>query len=91
LDFVEGLPPIKKYSDENNTNMYITDNIGNHYNHIEVGGDAAYDIYIGDAVPVNGWFLFIPAKQNATIFTFHDDDQGVEIENITLSSNAKIR
>ncbi|MBN1535085.1 MAG: hypothetical protein JW908_00015 [Anaerolineales bacterium] len=86
LDFIDGLPPIKKYADTDNRNMYITDNISHRYDHIEVGGQAAYDIYIGDAIPVEGWFLFLPAKQNATIFSFHDDDQGLQIENIDLSS-----
>jgi len=84
LDFIEGLPPIKKYADTDNRNMYITDNISHRYDHVEVGGEAAYDIYIGDAIPVEGWFLFLPAKQNATIFSFHDDDQGVSIDDIVL-------
>lgn len=84
LDFIDGLPPIKKYSDSDNPNMYVTENIDNHYSHVEVGGEAAYDMFIGDDIPVEGWFLFPPAKQNAAIFSFHDDDQGVSINDIVL-------
>lgn len=91
LDFIEGLPPIRKYNDADNPNMYVTDNVDNHYDHIEVGGDAANDIFIEDAIPVEGWFLFLPAKQNATMFSFHDDDQGVSIDNIDLSSGITLQ
>jgi hypothetical protein len=84
LDFANDSYHITKYDDADNQNMYITDNLNNHYDHIEVGGAAAHTVTMYDNEPVEGWFLFIPAKQSATTFVFHDDDQGVSIKNIIL-------
>jgi hypothetical protein len=75
---------IIKYDDTYNSNMYITDNLLNRYDHIEVGGAAAQTVDMSDGIPVEGWFLFPPAKQGGTSFVFHDDDQGAAIDGIVL-------
>ncbi len=84
LDFADDSYHINKYDDADNPNMYITDNLGNHYDHVEVGGAAAHTETMYDNEPVEGWFLFVPAKQSATTFIFHDDDQGISINDIVL-------
>lgn len=76
--------PIVKYSDVGNTNMYLVDNLGNRYDHVEVGDAAAHDVRIYAYETVRGWFLFPPARAGATTFTFYDDDQHVRIEGIVL-------
>jgi hypothetical protein len=76
----------KKHSDEKNENMYLRDNLGNRYNHIEVGGDAAKTISFWGQETFNGWFLFPEPAPGATYFTFVDDDQHVEIPNMTLAN-----
>jgi len=67
---------IYKYSDADNHNMYITDNLGNRYDHVATGGAAAELTYFYPTGPLSadGWFLFPRAQLGATIFTFHDDD-----------------
>jgi hypothetical protein len=82
VDLIDSIPSIIKYPDTNNPNMYITDNIGNRYDHVEVGGAAAQTVTMHDGTMVSGWFLFAPAKQSATTFTFHNDDQHTTIPNI---------
>jgi hypothetical protein len=78
------VPSVTKYSDAENPNMYIKDNLLNRYDHVEVGGAAAQNVTMYNDIPVEGWFLFIPAKQGADTFSFYDDDQNVVIENIKL-------
>ncbi len=85
LDYTSPMTPIIKYSDAYNYNMFIRDNLGNRYNHTEVGGAAAQDTRMYDNTPIEGWFLFIPAKQNATTFAFYDNDQAAVINNIVLA------
>jgi hypothetical protein len=77
---------VEKGSDAENRSMYITDNLNNRYNHIATGGGAAY--LLGFSPAQNrweGWYEFQPAKADASVFVFHDDDQGVAIENIAPS------
>lgn len=76
----------RKHSDEKNENMYLRDNFGNRYNHIEVGGDAAKTIGFWGQETITGWFLFTEPQPGATYFTFVDDDQKVEIPNMTLAN-----
>jgi uncharacterized repeat protein (TIGR01451 family) len=84
IDLISGIPSIIKYDDADNPNMYITDNLGNRYDHVAVGGAAADTVTMYDNIPVYGWFLFIPARQSANTFEFHDDDQGTKITDIRL-------
>jgi hypothetical protein len=84
LDLEEGIPPVTKYSDEYNRNMYITDNLGLRYDHVGVGGAAAQPELMEDNIPLYGWFLFVPAQSGAHTFVFHDDDQGFVFDGIQL-------
>lgn len=77
---------VRKYSDEKNEKMYLRDNLGNIYHHIEVGGEAAKTISFWGEETLNGWFLFPEPAPGATYFTFVDDDQHVEIPNMTLAN-----
>jgi hypothetical protein len=68
--------------------MNITDNLGNRYDHVATGGAAAQTTYfyrIGGPYSADGWYLFPAANSGATVFTFHDDDQQLMIDNIVLS------
>jgi len=78
-------PSITKYSDNGNTNMFIRDNLGNRYDHFDVGGAAASTTTVYDGDVIDGWFLFPPAKNDALIFTFYDDDTNIVLDNIDLS------
>jgi len=80
---IYGYPWAHKKSDEGNRNMLLVDNLGNRYDHVEVGG-AAYEVYIRDGETVRGWFLFPPAAPGATVFAFYDNDNGVQIGDIVL-------
>lgn len=73
-----------KYSDEGNRNMYITDDLGNRYDHVEIGGAAQGEHRMYEGQFVEGWFLFEPAKPGITAFTFHDDDQHKTFDGIVL-------
>ena len=78
---------IYKNSDANNPNMYITDNLGNRYDHVATGGAAAQITYFyrfGGPSSADGWFLFPAARSGANVFTFHDDDEQLLIDNIAL-------
>jgi hypothetical protein len=75
---------VKKYSDVGNTNLYLRDNLGNRYHHVEVGGDAGRDIILTRYSTARGWYLFPPAQPGATSFIFHDDDSHVHIEGLVL-------
>lgn len=76
----------RKESDTKNENMYMRDNLGNRYNHIDVGGDAAKVIGFWGKETFSGWFLFPEPKPGATYFTFVDRDNHIEIPNMMLTS-----
>ena len=78
---------LQKPSDIGNTNMYVTDNLGNRYDFTDLGGAASEDTIIRKDENVEGWFLFPPPHPDAKLFTFHDDDNfwaiaGVSLENV---------
>ena len=84
---LSGIPPgytVTKRSDRNNRNMYLTDNLGNRYDHI--GGDeTAYSsIPVSDGLTLSGWFDFGAPPVDAFVFTFHDDDNGILINGLGL-------
>jgi hypothetical protein len=80
---------IYKGSDVENRNMYLVDNLGNRYDHIDTGGSASLDdqFYINEETH-EGWYLFPPAMPGASSFTFHDDDQQVSFDNIVFTNLA---
>jgi hypothetical protein len=75
---------IYKITDPLNHCNFIVDNLGNEYSHIDVGGAAANMDIVGSDQPSSGWFLFSPAKPNATSFTFRSICNGVDITEIFL-------
>jgi hypothetical protein len=75
-----------KLSDENNPDMYLTDNLGNHYSFIGLGGFAAKRVKLHGGVTYPDAFTFPPAKPGADTFTFHDSDNGVVIANMHLET-----
>ena len=76
---------VKKESDQYNFKMYITDNLGNRYNHINGGGVAYKSVIIEDGVPVYGTFEFSTPPVGAFYFDFHDDNKEMVIKNIGLT------
>jgi hypothetical protein len=80
---------VVKRKDTNNTNMYILDNLGNRYNHIEVGGDAARDLGMKHGDVAVGSFVFPKAAPGATIFEFVDADHDHSVPTLILT-NPKI-
>ena len=81
-----GLPAtaLSKPSDIGNTNMYITDNLGNRYDFADLGGAASEDSIIRKDATVEGWFRFPPPHPEAKLFTFHDDDNFWAIPGVSL-------
>ena len=75
----------QKGSDVGNRNMNVTDNLGNRYDHVELGGVAGENVILRDNETGYGWYLFPAAYPGATVFTFHDDDQHVAVGDIVLS------
>ena len=84
IDFPPDLDYITKYSDTNNRNMYVTDNLGRRYDHVAVSGAAAETTYLEDNIPVYGLFTFLPAGPGAATFAFHDEDQGLLLDKIVI-------
>lgn len=81
---------VEKYSDQGKTTMYLTDNLGNRYDFVDLGGAAKDPERVGfPGKTLRGWFLFPPAQPGAFSFTFHDDDQCMQerpcrIENLVI-------
>jgi N-acetylneuraminic acid mutarotase len=76
---------VGKHSDAGNAGMYLTDNLGNWYDHYLTGEAAAKYTCIKNGETAQGWFLFPPAEAGAVTFAFHDEDQDYVIEDINLA------
>lgn len=85
-----GRPPLQMNPDVGNTNMYLVDNLGRRYDHTATGGAAALGGTLpwGQETTLTGAFVFPPAQPGASTFAFHDDDQGVVINNLNFSRRA---
>ena len=83
---VDGEPvdSLLKQSDFGNTQMYITDDKGNRYDFIDLGGAALDVTLIPSGDKADGWFTFPPPIGLARQFTFHDDDNFWAIAGIIL-------
>lgn len=80
---------LTKGSDFQNRNMYMTDDLGNRYDHSEVGTDINIAILCG-AMETNSfsdYFLFPPANPEAKFLIFHDDDQGIQTDSFDIVWN----
>jgi serine/threonine protein kinase len=75
---------VRIFSAVGNTNIYLVDNLGNRYDFLQAGGDAALDIKLSDQQSAHGWFLFPAPASGATSFIFVDDDNGIRTSPITL-------
>ena len=81
---------IEKASDTGNEKMYLVDNLGNRYDHIETRGAAADGGRLSVDNPIlRGVFVFPPPRLGATAFTFRDDDQNLTINGITSTDRAR--
>ena len=81
---------LDKGSDTGNEKMYLVDNLGNRYHHIETRGAAADGGRLSaDDPTLRGVFVFPPPRMGATTFTFRDDDQNLTIAGITSSDHAR--
>jgi uncharacterized cupredoxin-like copper-binding protein len=75
-----------KESDIGNTNMYLTDELNNRYDFVDIGGAAASYTVFYNSTAVSGWFTFPPEQNNTRIFFFHDGDLGVTSPEIVLEN-----
>ena len=77
---------LDKGSDTGNKKMFLVDNLGNRYDHIETRGAAADGGRLSADNPVlRGVFVFPAPRLGASSFTFHDNDQNIIITGITSS------
>jgi hypothetical protein len=76
--------PVRIYPAHESENMYLTDERGNRYDALQVRGGAASETILYDGQSQTGWFVFPPLAEGARVVVFHDDDQGVMTEGITL-------
>jgi hypothetical protein len=83
---------ITKGSDVGNRNMYLTDELGNRYDHIGLSGAAAMEYNFNfEGATTSGAYIFPPAHPGAHIFTFHDDDNRDVVANLVLINPTIIR
>lgn len=75
---------VTKRSDVGNTAMYLRDEQGRRYRHVSVEGDAAKDIVMRKNT-IYGSYVFPPALPGATTFSFQDENQEANIENLVLN------
>ena len=72
--------------------MYLVDNLGTRYDHIETRGAAADGgLLKGDQDVLKGVFVFPAPRMGANEFSFRDDDQHVVIHGITSSERSAKR
>jgi hypothetical protein len=75
-----GLYSIAKYSDYLNPDMYLTDNLGNHYSMIDAFGYGVGYISTTSNTSENGTLVYPPVLNGIELLIFHDDDIGKVIE-----------
>jgi hypothetical protein len=95
LSWTAHMPPagwIKKGSDVDNLNMYLTDEFGNRYDHVGLSG-AAGTVYLFtfDGETAFGSYIFPPIRSGGHIISFHDDDNNEEVANLVLDNPTIIR
>lgn len=80
---------LNKLSDDGNKNMYLVDDLGNRYDHVETRGAARNDTRLDSQTRVTGVFVFPAPSPDATSFTFKDDEHGVEVGPIRLDPDSR--
>ena len=81
---------LEKGSDRGNGQMYLTDELGNRYDHSDTRGAAAEGGRIlGDGSALRGVYVFPAPEPGAMELTFHDEEQGLAIRGIMLSERVR--
>jgi hypothetical protein len=62
---------VQVFHDRDSNRKYLVDNLGNRYDHVEVGETAYSGVILFHGSVRAGWYLFPPAQPGATSFTFH--------------------
>jgi hypothetical protein len=75
---------ITKYSDADNPDMFLEDNLGNRYTHMGTAGCAAETTVFTNAGTCAGWFIFPAAMPGATSFRFYDMNNYIYVDDIVL-------
>jgi len=70
---------ITKYSDLNNDDMNLTDNLGNTYYMTDAIGAAGSSITLQNKQSCSGSFVYPAPVSGISLLTFNDDDQGKSI------------
>jgi hypothetical protein len=73
---------LSKQTDKYNDELYLVDNLGNHYDHAAGGGAAYRTLAFEEGIPQTGWFEFGSPPLGALSFDFHDDHNRMEIKGI---------
>lgn len=69
---------IFQWADESNPRMYLTDEIGQRYDHARVSGAALGSVHQAGSLR-EGSFFFPLRGQRARSFLFHDDENGIAL------------
>lgn len=77
---------LTKLPDTDNPYIYLTDNLGNSYKQFQAGDGAAQTVVMQNGVPLDGWFMFMPAKQGANTFVYHNDSLGIVLGPIVITN-----
>jgi hypothetical protein len=75
--------------DNENSAMYLTDNLGTHYDYMEVSGAARDQVILykhngPKRTHAAGWYVFPAPKSGATSFVFHTGDTNVSIGGLSI-------
>lgn len=81
-------PSILKVAFTSNKEFYVVDDLGNRYDHFEVGGCGAEKLRMKDDETCTGYYMFPLPRPNARIFTFVDTNNQLlhTIPNVVLRS-----
>jgi hypothetical protein len=58
--------------------MFLIDDLGNRYDHLQTGDSASQKFSLVDGKSATGWFLFPTPESKAEYFIFHDSDNGIQ-------------
>ena len=77
---------LQRRLEEREPNVVLEDDQGNQYSYVDLGGAAKGIAALDDGQPVEGWYLFpVPA---VPLFALVDNDQGVRISGIELTTSS---